>query len=372
MATSTYTMQDASSEEMKSLDGIPIPASDSDEWLHPPPSKDGKPIDVDFRIGVERISEMNTARVSSSIRIAITYYWTDPRLAGWKEKKLPAKCWGPIFFLTNQLGNDMSIFDEVFALVDVKAGRIKRGVVYLGTVSNPMDLTNFPWDSDTLDILLHTTSHFKCFDGSEQNMLADGRAYNIRPVVNPAEGASKHDPFCRLEDEHSSKVPEWDLLGYTYDMESLKQVTGVESDNLVFRILMARKTGYYIWKTLVPLYVITILNLLVFAFDATNMEARINHSTVLVLTSFATLFVINGELPKVDYLTTIDKVLIMTLCLNVVTALESVLIFKYEALRVIDDYIVWVLTFAFIVANFAVIVPARTKRTRDVQRVEKT
>lgn len=41
-------------------------------------------------------------------------------------------------------------------------------------------------------------------------------------------------------------------------------------------------------------------------------QARVNHSTVLVLTSFATLYVINSELPKTDSLTSIDKIIVST------------------------------------------------------------
>lgn len=237
-------------------------------------------------------------------------------------------------------------------------------------------MTNFPFDMDTLDFNFHTTSHWKCRDGSQENMNAFGRTYSIYPIECVEEGASKNDPFCRLEDENSGKVPEWTIHGYTYKIETQNQVTGVGSDTIAFAMLLERKTGYYVWKTLFPLYLITTLNLTVYAFSPDNLEARLNHCTVLVLTSFATLFVMNGELPKVDYLTSIDKVVILTLFLNVVSAVEAVIVYKFKStfswLLHLDDAFVYILASSFIAVNVMVIMPAVKRRESEKTSVMKS
>jgi len=344
------------------------------DWTNAPTSSDGKPINVGFRIGVERISEIITSECSAVIRVAVTFYWTDPRLVGWNvTSRLPPNLWGPIFVLVNQYGTDLNVFDEVFALVDRATGRMKRGVVYLGKIENPMDLTNFPFDMDTLDFNFHTTSHWKCLDGSQENMDAFGRTYNVYAISSLEEGASKDDPFCRLEDENSGKVQEWTIHGYTYNIDTQNQITGVGSDFIKFSILLERKTGYYVWKTLFPLYLIMTLNLTVYAFPPDELEARLNHCTVLVLTSFATLFVMNGELPKVDYLTSIDKVVILTLFLNVLSAVEAVIVFKWKAtiswLYQWDERFAYILAIAFIIVNVMVILPTIKRKEADKQSV---
>ena len=117
------------------------PQSDEEygDWIRPPIGSDKKPINVGFRIGVERISEIITSECSAVIRVAVTFYWTDHRLIKWPiNKTLPPDLWGPMFVLTNQYGTDMTVFDEVFALVDPTVGRMKRGVVYIGKIENPM------------------------------------------------------------------------------------------------------------------------------------------------------------------------------------------------------------------------------------------
>ena len=237
------------------------------------------------------------------------------------------------------------------------------------------DLRNFPFDMDTLDFNFHTTSHWKCRDGSQENMNAAGRTYCIYPIQSQAEGASKEDPFCRLEDENSGRVPEWDVHGYTYKIDSQDQVTDVASDNVVFSILLQRKTGYYVWKTLFPLYLITTLNLTVYAFPPDDLEARLNHCPVLVLTSFATLFVMNGEVPKVDYLTCIDKVVILTLFLNVVSGVEAVIVFKWNGilpwLLQLDESFALILAMAFIIVNVWVIMPTIKRRNISMELITK-
>lgn len=60
-------------------------------------------------------------------------------------------------------------------------GRIKRGVVFLGTILNMMDLSNFPFDTSEIELDLHTSSHYRCLDSSRKNMLTltltTGRGY---------------------------------------------------------------------------------------------------------------------------------------------------------------------------------------------------
>ena len=211
------------------LSPLPFPV-DSEEWLVAPTKAPGskEPIEVTFRVGIENISKISTVESNALINIAITMYWTDHRLVGWKGD-LPPLLWGPILVLTNKFGGrDMLVFDEVFSLVS-EEGRIKRGVVYQGLIMNPMDLTTFPFDCDTMDLNLHSSSHWKCLDGSRANMVTMGQTYTLAKVSNPKEGACTADPFARLENDTSGQIAEWDLHGYSCSLVGEKQVTGIQS-----------------------------------------------------------------------------------------------------------------------------------------------
>ena len=93
----------------------------SEEWLRPPTAPDGGPCVVDMRFAIFKVDAISAVSLSASIKIAIVWYWTDPRLAGWDaDTPLPELLWGPTalcvtccilfshgFFFWAQYGADM-------------------------------------------------------------------------------------------------------------------------------------------------------------------------------------------------------------------------------------------------------------------------
>eukprot|EP01046_Picozoa_sp_COSAG06_P066107 COSAG06_NODE_16529_length_996_cov_1.136009_2_plen_86_part_00 len=58
--------------------------------------------------------------------------------------------------LTNSLG-DVAQADDAFELVDSATGRLKRSHLYDGTIDNLMDLRDFPFDLDDIELEFRTT-----------------------------------------------------------------------------------------------------------------------------------------------------------------------------------------------------------------------
>lgn len=327
---------------------------DDPAWSSPPVS-DGS-LEVRFRVGVERIAALDTVAGTAFVQLAVTLYWTDPRLAGW-EGPLPQALWGPILVLKNQVG-DASVADEVFALVGVE-GRLKRGVVYRATVGNPMDLHDFPFDLDDLDVVFHTSSHWRTRDGSQENMVTAGRIYVLREVEDPAEGASRTDPFSRLEDATSAQVHEWTVLGYSHELTGQRQVTGIESQDVVYRLHIARKPGFYVWRVLLPLAMIGLLDAAIFAFPPDDFGSRMGHATALVLASVAMLYVVGELVPRIDHLTRLDQVVVATLGLNALTVAWSLAVRLWpEPLVSLDPWVGLAMVGAYAAITLLVLVPA--------------
>lgn len=301
------------------MSAVAADASLRPEWEEAP-KVGGKPVDVSYRIGVERVAEVNTVASSAFIRVAVTYYWTDPRLVGW-EGPLPDSLWGPTLVLRNDT-DSLNVFDEVFALIDDK-GRIKRGTVYQGTMSNPMDLLGFPFDADAIELEFQCTSHWKSKDGKLENMDVIGRSLSLRPVTDANEGANPRDPFCRLESKRVEYVYEWDLLGYSHQLEVCNQVTGVQSDEIKFSIHISRKTGFYWYRVILPLFSIALSSICVYGIPPDDLPDRITYASAMVIASIAMQYVVTELLPKVDDLTLIDKVVLSNLVLNLVSLSET-------------------------------------------------
>lgn len=343
---------------------IPVASSLDESWINPPAGQSGELLQVGFRIGWERVAQVSTVNGTVWINIAITLYWTDPRLVGWKGT-LPPLLWGPAFSLVNKAGSDMNVYDEVFALTDPTQGRLKRGIVYQGTIVNPMELSNFPFDIDDILVHLHTSSHWRCLDSSHENMLTFGKAYDVYPITDAREGATSRDPFCRLENPESSQIPEWALVGYSYEIEREQQVTGIESTEVFFKLLVKRKSMYYVFKVMAPLYLTTSFQFVVFVFPPEALEVKINITITLLLTTMAFQYVIASDLPKVDFLTMVDKALGLSLMLSFLCAATAVDAHLFN--RAWGQDLVGAALFScWVIATLVLIVPALLRKHRDL------
>ena len=71
----------------------------------PPPTADGKLLEVDFRMEVFYIGDVNTRDQNAKIKLGVVMYWTDPRMKGYTSPILPGTLWGPEFFFSNCVGS---------------------------------------------------------------------------------------------------------------------------------------------------------------------------------------------------------------------------------------------------------------------------
>ena len=71
----------------------------------PPPTADGELLEVDFRMEVFYIGDVNTRDQNAKIKLGVVMYWTDPRMAGYTSPILPGTLWGPELFFSNCVGS---------------------------------------------------------------------------------------------------------------------------------------------------------------------------------------------------------------------------------------------------------------------------
>merc|ERR1711985_164227 len=110
------------------------------------------------------VTSVDTANSTAYVSVGIAYYWTDSRLKGWQDAPLPANLWGPRVWLFNAL-KDFDYIYQDFDLADPSTGRMKRYCRYMGSIDNQMDLQDFPFDVDTIDLTFRTASHWRSGDG---------------------------------------------------------------------------------------------------------------------------------------------------------------------------------------------------------------
>lgn len=321
----------------------------------PPPTQEGAVPFVDFRYAVFKVDEVDTASLSVRVKVAVVWYWTDPRLAGWGAKPLPPDLWGPHIAMVN--AQDMSDEQTQFELSNAETGRLKRGRLFYGTVSNHMDLRQFPFDMDSIDIIFESVSHYMTLDESMKGSMPKGKSYRLRPTCLPGEGKI-------IGIYWSGAIIEWQLLGCSWSKDELPPTPqGSERTKLSLNFHVSRQSGFYLWKVLLPLLLLGVLCFSAFEFDSENVSDRQGTVATYFLSALAMLYVVGQYLPRADYLTQMDKVIGLTTMLNAVIGLEARLVawivrtYSYELAESVDLWLEVVLAVGYPLGLLVLLAP---------------
>ena len=76
---------------------------------------------------------------------------------------------------------------------------------------------------------------------------------------------------------------------------------------LVFRLLLARRPGAYIWNILMPMSLLTTMGIFTYGLPPADMDGRLGICLTLLLTAVAYKFTAAEGLPKLGYLTLLDR-----------------------------------------------------------------
>jgi hypothetical protein len=112
-----------------------------------------------------------------------------------------------------------------------------------------------------------------------------------------------------------NEIPGWNVRGYEinpvqYQDEFYK---GEDfGDGFSLDILIERKHGYYIFKVIIPIFLILMICWSVVWIHPRELESRLTITIVCLLSLIAYNFVIDEELPKLEYLTVLDWLILVS------------------------------------------------------------
>ena len=250
------------------------------DWEQPPPGVDGEPLRVDFRINISTVDDVRTKESDAFIKMGVVFYWTDPRLERWTAggdhgRRLPPKLWGPTLVLGN--GKDVTCEHFDFSLVKPweGTGRLKRVINWSGTIANPMSLRNFPFDIDDVAVNFYSNSHYVTLDFEESNGLSSGRSYHLHPIRGLDPAAEEGSWLSLFWD---GEMHEWLLHGISTRVVAHppKSRGSLEQTEVFLSFHLSRKSGFFFWKALLPLYLTVLLASAMFHFPVADLEGRTN------------------------------------------------------------------------------------------------
>ena len=126
-------------------------------------------------------------------------------------------------------------------------------------------------------------------------------------------------------------IPGWHKKSYTIKNQTYQTATQYKDtyrDSYVVTIELERKAGYYIFKVIFPILLILLICWSVVWVDPKELESRLTITIVCLLSLIAYNFVIDSELPKLEYLTVLDWIILISYVYATIPNLLSVISFR--------------------------------------------
>ncbi|GAB4270323.1 MAG TPA: hypothetical protein DIU37_02310 [Opitutae bacterium] len=285
-----------------------LPEDDkSTNFLIPPHQHE--PIEVHVGIYLQNIREINESQENFHARAYIHAQWKDPRLAfdskktGLKEKsydefnsnKVLAEIWWPSLILSNALEKPVIEKQRVSIFPDgsVFLERMVDALLY-----SPLYLQKFPFDSQTLAVKIQSY-----YGNNTVKIVPKKDQIDWNPHLN---------------------TPGWTIENITSTISQDKIAWSPKSfDILSIGLNIKRDPYFFLWRLVLPLVLLVVMTWSIFWMDGERLNDRIKVCSYGFLTSVTFSLAVSTMLPKVSYLTFLDKILIGTYIYIMLAAIES-------------------------------------------------
>jgi Neurotransmitter-gated ion-channel ligand binding domain/Neurotransmitter-gated ion-channel transmembrane region len=282
----------------------PVVAEAANPLLNPPIS-DGERLPVAIALRVINVSDIDEVSQRFKIVGYLLAHWKDSRLAftpraPWEKFRTysPGQIWFPRFDFVNGVVPHSASDVTIRAFPD---GTIMYSERSNAELSNTFHLRAFPFDRQTLEILIHPTV-------VEDEIVE----------LTPERGV---DPMS-AEPRVYQSLAQWAITGMNATVEQFRGLGGESISEIRFSINIARHFNFYIWKVFFPLLLMVVLSWTVFWIDPAELSSRVQISVTTILTVIAFAFAIQANLPKVPYLTFIDLFFLVCYLFVFATAIE--------------------------------------------------
>jgi hypothetical protein len=250
-------------------------------------------------ISIDDVNQSFTADFFAMVR------WNDPRLAIENPSQTQMlrhfdleEVWHPMTYIINQRGISKQLEDVLRVDSEGNVQYIQR---FFGEFSSQLDFKNFPFDKQRLALQVVS---FGYEPGEVEFILDQQRIGQREPLSLVGWSIGEGKPEVTTE---YLKVQDRDLARVDFTLE------------------VKREKPFYIIKALIPLFLIVYMAWSVFFIDPSVIGPQIGIPTSAVFALFLFNHRISTLLPRVSYLTRIDRYILFSIILVFITLGESVL-----------------------------------------------
>jgi hypothetical protein len=210
----------------------------------------------------------------------------------------PAAVWNPELDIVNAR-TFRSFRRSFFAYPD---GTVLWGERFDAVLSNQYFLRGFPFDTQSLEI-------------------------KVQPVASPARPQQASIEFAG-EDYATGINPDaylsaWEIERPSYALRSVPIGDGgTVVTQARFQIVVKRRSGFYVWKVFVPIFLMVLVPWSVFWVSTKEFDWQMKIPIAIMLAMVAFEYSISWDLPRVRYITFLDAVFLTSFAFTFLTTVE--------------------------------------------------
>ena len=270
------------------------------------PDPEAGPTHVEVGIWILDIDNIDSVSQNFAANVFIILKWKDSRLAhGFNDLKRFSlhDIWNPQMQIANESGIIRKTLPDI---VNVEGdGTVTYRQRYVGPFSQPMMLTDFPFDTHVFGI------HLVCIGSLPSEIqFAPVSDFVATGLVDAAGFAEK----LSLPDWH---VIDHNVKSFPYVVAPRKEIAGYH-----FEFTAKRDSKHFIFKVIFPLILIVMMSWMVFWIDPKNFGTQISVAITSMLTLIAYRFAVDALIPKVPYMTRLDTFIFASTILVFLSLIE--------------------------------------------------
>ncbi|KAK7116118.1 hypothetical protein V1264_001857 [Littorina saxatilis] len=298
---------------------------------------------VYVRVVFLKIGEIDTLKEQFRAEVFVQARWREPALDHCRNvEDIQWKAlWNPQLQLENAMDDPQpSVWHDLSVNEAGESYVLEKRRVKADFAEN-LELQSFPFDMQHLSVLITSRLSDSCLELIEDD--SELSSVNLLSFVDEQE---------------------WDVRNI---VEAIAEVRSREFSSvkhkfpmITVRTYAIRRAGFFVWNVLAIMVLISSLSLCTFAVERTLPQNRLQLSFTLVLTGIAFKFVVGQSLPKISYLTILDKYILGSMALMHVVSVWHAVITRVSGHRELADdmddwaFVIFVLVFGFYNVGFAV------------------
>jgi hypothetical protein len=231
--------------------------------------------------------------------------WHDDRLvlhgddrSGEARTLDPEEVWNPKLDITNAR-TFKSFRRSFFCFPD---GTVFWEERFNAVLSDEYYLRRFPFDKQSLSIV-------------------------VQPSISPAR--PNEDPITFASSDYATSInpsaylSAWAIKRITYSVDSVRTGNGgITIPQAKFDVLVRRRSGFYVWKVFLPIFLMTLVPWSVFWVSTSEFDWQMKIPIAIMLAMVAFDFSVSWDLPRLSYITFLDSVFLASFVFTFLSTVE--------------------------------------------------